>query len=83
MRICLLSEICELHSVIIFDKLTLWQIVTEHFGTDKSRYLRTVYSTNFFLRSSGNRVYLLSYESKTTDKQGKYDWKAEKNLGGT
>ena len=35
---------------------------------------------NFFLRSSRIRVDLPSYESKTTDKRGQYDWRAEKNL---
>ena len=33
---------------------------------------------NFFLRSGRNRVDLLSYESKMTDKQEQYDWRAEK-----
>ena len=36
----------------------------------------------FFLWSSRNRVDLLSYESKPTDKWGQYDWSAEKNLNG-
>ena len=35
---------------------------------------------NIFLWSGRNRVDLLSYESKTTDKREQYDWKAEKNL---
>ena len=39
-------------------------------------------SPDFFLRSSQIRVILLSYESKTTDKQEQYDWRPEKNLGG-
>ena len=37
----------------------------------------------FFVRSSRISVDLLSYESKTTDKQEQYDWRAEKNLGGS
>ena len=37
---------------------------------------------HFFVRSSRNRVDLLSYESKATDKREQYDWKAKKNLGG-
>ena len=40
------------------------------------------YSTKFFLRSRRIRVNLLSCESKTTDKRGQYDWRAEKNLDG-
>ena len=36
----------------------------------------------FFLWSSRIGVDLLSYESKTTDKQGQYDWRAWKNLNG-
>ena len=38
--------------------------------------------TKFFLRSSCIRVDLLLYESKTTDKRGQYDWRAEKILNG-
>ena len=34
--------------------------------------------TNFFLRSSRNKVDLLSFESKTTDKREQYDWMGEK-----
>ena len=34
----------------------------------------------FFLRSSHNRVDLLSYERKPTDKRDQYDWIAEENL---
>ena len=41
------------------------------------------YSTKFFLRSSRLRINLLSYESKTTDKRGQYDWRTEKNLDGS
>ena len=37
---------------------------------------------NFFLRSSRNRVDLLSYESKPIDKPEQNDWMAEKNLDG-
>ena len=33
---------------------------------------------NVFLRFSRNRVDLLSYESKTTDKREQYDWRAVK-----
>ena len=36
-----------------------------------------------FLWSSRNRVNLLSHENKPTDKQGQYDWRAEKNWTGT
>ena len=36
----------------------------------------------FFQRSSRNRVDLLSYESKPTDKREQYDLMAEKNLDG-
>ena len=36
----------------------------------------------FVLRSSRNRVDLLSYESKPTDKPKQYDWMAEKNWTG-
>ena len=36
----------------------------------------------FFRRSSRIRVDLLSYESKTTDKQQQNDWRAKKNLDG-
>ena len=32
------------------------------------------------LRSSRNRINLLSYESKLTDKREQYDWRAQKNL---
>ena len=37
---------------------------------------------DFFLRSSHYRVDLLSHVSKTTDKRGQYEWRAEKNLDG-
>ena len=37
---------------------------------------------NFSLRSSRNRVDLILYEKKTTDKREQYDWMAEKNLDG-
>ena len=36
----------------------------------------------FFIWSRRNKVELLSYESKTTGKQGQYDWTAEKNFNG-
>ena len=36
----------------------------------------------FFQQSSCNRVDLLSYESKPTDKWEQYDWRAEKKLDG-
>ena len=36
----------------------------------------------FFLQSSHNRVNLLSYESKLTEKREQYDWRDEKNLDG-
>ena len=38
--------------------------------------------SNFFLRSSQNRVDLLSYESKPRNKREKYDRRAGKNLDG-
>ena len=38
---------------------------------------------NIFLPSSRIRVYLPSYESKTTHKRGRYNWRAEINLDGT
>ena len=41
-----------------------------------------VCSTNFFLRSRHNRVELLSYKSKMTDRREQYDWMDEKNLDG-
>ena len=34
----------------------------------------------FLVQSSRFRVDLLSYESKTTDKREKYDWRVDKNL---
>ena len=37
---------------------------------------------DFFLRSSRNRVNLLSYYGKTTDKREQYDWRADKNWTG-
>ena len=37
---------------------------------------------NFFLRSSRNRVDLLSYKSKPTDKREHFDCRAKKNLDG-
>ena len=38
---------------------------------------------NFFLRPSRIRVDQASYESKTIDKRGQYDWRVEKNLDGS
>ena len=50
----------------------------DHYALNDTKLLDQI----FFLRSSRNKVDLLSYESKTTDKRGQYDWKAEKNLDG-
>ena len=41
----------------------------------------SLYPSRFFLRSRRNRVNLLSYESKPTDKREKYDRKDEKKIG--
>ena len=48
-----------------------------------SSFSFVVFSTNFFLRSSCNRVNLLSYESKPTYKREQYDCVGEKNLDGS
>ena len=41
-----------------------------------------IYPSKFFLQSGRNRVNLVLYESKQTDKRKQYDWKAEKTLEG-
>ena len=40
----------------------------------------TTTQPNFFLRSSRNKVDLLSFENKTTDKREQYDWMGGKKI---
>ena len=52
-------------------------------NTVQSQTLVVVVLDQFFVRSSRIRVDLLSYESKTTDKQQQNYWIAEKNWTGS
>ena len=49
------------------------RLINESIMTRGLREIWTGTRPNFFLRSIRNRVDLLSYESKTTDKRGQYD----------
>ena len=48
----------------------------------KEKHLTNNNPSGFFLRSSSNRVDLLLYVSRSTDKLEQYDWMAEKYFEG-
>ena len=67
-------------------RTTEWENFTQQHVLSEYFHLQQFHSAtrpDFFLRSSCIRVNLVSYERKTTDKQGQNNWMAEKTCSGS